>query len=118
MRPPIILVEGQDINFFSSANALESYLESPDIACYRVFDADGRRLRLTTDVPPPEGSRRVGLVAIGRVKVSLWDPPEAAPAELAKILSDFLKTLTGQPGMATDLGELIREVAKQIGVDD
>ncbi len=110
MKPPIILVEGQNVSFFASAAALERYVESPDIECYRVFDADGQILSLTSDTPPPKRGQRIGWVAVGKVKVSRSEPPEAAPAELAQILSSYLTRLTGRSREATDLGELVREL--------
>lgn len=117
MKPPIILVEGQDVSFFASPAALERYVESPDIECYRVFDAEGQILSLTSDTPPPKRGHRLGWVAVGKVKVSRMEPPEAAPAELAQILSEYLARLTGQSREVTDLGELIREVMQHAQVD-
>lgn len=117
MKPPIILVEGQDVSFFASAAALECYVESPDIESYRVFDAEGQILNLTSDTPPSKRGHRVGWVAVGKVKVSGREPPEAAPAELAQILSDYLARLTGQSHEVADLAELVREVMQHAQVD-
>lgn len=110
MKPPIILVEGQDVSFFASAAELERYVESPDIECYRVFDADGQILSLTSDTPPPKRGKRLAWVEVGKVKVSRSEPPDAAPAELARILSSYLARLTGRSCEETDLGELLREL--------
>jgi len=117
MKPPIILVEGQDVSFFASAVALERFVESPDIECYRVFDAEGQVFSLSSDVPSPKREHRFGCVAVGKVKVSRTEPPEAAPAELAQILSDYLARLSGQPREVADLGELIHEVMRHVQVD-
>jgi hypothetical protein len=118
MKSPIILVEGQDVSLFASAAALEHYVESPDIECYRVFDADGQVLSLTSDTPPPKRGLRLGWVAVGKVRLSRREPPEAAPTELAQILSDFLARLTGRSREGADLGDLIRELMQQAQVDD
>jgi len=118
VKSSIILVEGQDVNFFASPAALERYVESPDIECYRVFDADGQVLSLTSETPPPERGLRLGWVAVGKVKVSRRGPPDAAPAELAQILSDYLARLTGRTREVADLGELIRELMHPAQIDD
>lgn len=117
MKTPIILVEGQDVSFFASVAALERYVESPDIECYRVFDADGQVLSLTSETPPPKRGLRLGWVAVGKVRVSRREPPEAAPAELAQILSDYLARLTGRSHEVADLSELIRELMQHVQVD-
>lgn len=118
MKPPIILVEGQDVSLFSSVAALERYVESPDIECYRVFDADGQILSLTSETPPPRRGRRLGWVTVGKVKVSRREPPAAAPAELAQILSGYLARLTGKSRDVADLSELVRELVQHAQVND
>lgn len=117
MKAPYFVVEDDDISIYGSIETLERSLESPDIECYRVFDADGEVLRLTSDTLPPKRWPRLGWVAVGKVKVSRSEPPEAAPDELAKILSDYLARLTGQSCEAADLGELIREIMQHAQVD-
>ncbi len=117
MKAPIILVEGQDVSFFSSATALERYVESPDIDCYQVFDAEGQVLNLTSEAPPPKRGLRLGWVAVGKVKVSRREPPETASAELAQILSAYLMRLTGQSPGKVELSALIRQLMQYVQVD-
>lgn len=112
MKAPFFVMEDDDIGIFDSIEALERSLESPDIECYRVFDADGQILSLTSDTPPPKRGQRFGGVAVGKVKVSRSEPPDAAPAELAQILSSYLVRLTGRSREATDLDELVRELMR------
>ncbi|MCO5094100.1 hypothetical protein [Denitratimonas tolerans] len=115
MKPPYFVVEGDDVSVFQSIDALEQSLESPDIECYRVFDATGQVLNLISDTPRSRYKFRFGLVAIGKVKVSLKEPPETAVAELVQILSNHLERLTGQPTKTINLSDLIQEIERQVG---
>lgn len=44
MKYPLILNDNGDVNFFSSKDELESYIEAEDIHIYEAFDADGYEL--------------------------------------------------------------------------
>ena len=51
LQPPVIIVEGDDILMFESADAAERYLEPVDVAAgtYSAYDAEGRKLEILTD---------------------------------------------------------------------
>lgn len=115
MKPPYFVVEGGDVNIFPSIDAVERGLESPDIECYRVFDADGQVLNLISDAPRPRSTSFISLVVVGKVKVVPRDPPEMASTELAHILSNYLERLTGRPVKAINLGDLIQEIKRKSG---
>jgi hypothetical protein len=117
MRLPIILVDGQDINFFDSVAAVERYVESPDIERYRVFDAEGQVLRLTSNTGAPTQRRWLGCVPVSKVEVLQLEPPEIASAELLQVLSNHLIQLTGKPREGLGLGDLVRELMEHIPVE-
>ena len=106
MKLPIILVDGADVSFFASAAEVQSYVESPDIGCYRAFAADGEVLELASSEPAPR--RSFGVVRIGSVALREAKPRRTEPEELARILSEYLTLATGRKTEGLALAELVR----------
>ncbi|MPZ69618.1 MAG: hypothetical protein GEU71_08820 [Actinobacteria bacterium] len=50
-REPIFIIEGHDVGIFASVEAAQNQLEPTDVsdAVYKGYDAEGRRLKITTD---------------------------------------------------------------------
>ena len=74
MRNPILLViEDRDMEAFETVTDLEIYLEPVDVRCglYKVYDADGRQLRI--EILPDSKSQGIlrGLFSLGRECVSI-----------------------------------------------
>jgi len=116
MKAPFILVEGQDVTLFATLEALERYIESPDIDCFRVFDADGMRLDLTVVTSQPSRRAGIGWVEIVEAKASPKVPIEWDQDSLAAILSDHLERVTGKPREPRSLDLLLLELSPYVQV--
>jgi hypothetical protein len=49
MKPPLFIWEPNDLIAFGSVEALEAFVEPPDVDAGRAFDATGRLLSLTAE---------------------------------------------------------------------
>lgn len=115
MTPPLILCENGDINLFEFVEDLERYVESPDIAAYRVFDANGDVLHLTTEEPVSEKKRWLNIVQVVPVRIDVDAPRANAAGELEGILRAFLIRATGKPYGQSALPELLAALQATIG---
>lgn len=112
MKLPLILCENGDVDLFESIEDLERYVESPDIADYRVFDAAGDVLHLTT-AQPTTGQKGTGqkgwlnMVRVIPVRIDIGRPRMNAINELEKRLRDFLSRTTGKSYNQSTLPELL-----------
>jgi hypothetical protein len=113
MKPPIILSDEGDVALFESIEDFERYVESPDIASYRVFDAAGQVIRLATEHSTSAQSRSVNIVPVGRVTVSESQVNEIA--QLETLVRDFLARATGKSYDRGALPELLRALQATIG---
>ena len=99
LQPPILVLEGQDVELYPSLAEAIQDLEGVDVAdgAYRLFDAAGRRIVLRA-----EGVKRGRfLVAIGTVHFERIEASAEGVAELRAALIEFLTTTSGR----TDLGD-------------
>jgi hypothetical protein len=82
--PPIVVVEGLDVSFFRTTEAVEDHFEAwfPALAEHHAFDSEGRALELA-----PRGSETV-LIA--------RDVEPAHAGELIDLLRDWLP-MAGAP---------------------
>ena len=105
MSAPFILIDKGDVNLFESIKDLERYVESPDIAGYQVFGANGQVLHLTTIHPASTPKRWANVVSVDRVTVSESRVHEIAKLEI--LLRDFLFRSTGKLFDQSALPELL-----------
>jgi hypothetical protein len=113
MIPPLILFDKGDVLLFQSVDELQSYIESPDVSNYRLFDADGQVLSLSVVAPDPSRKKPIELVSVSRVVVG--DSREKAATELELLLRDFLSRATGKNYMGTSLHDLLVLLQTTIG---
>lgn len=113
MSPPFILCDKGDVALFESIEDLERYIESPDIASYRAFDANGQVLCLMTMYPTPAPQKLVSIVPVDRVTVSESGVHEVT--ELETLLRDFLFRATGQLFERGALPELLTVLRAENG---
>lgn len=112
MTTPIILSDHGDIMFFESQNDLLSYIESPDIGRFRVFDSKGLCLKLRT---ADNHHNAIGWVSL--TTLTLEETCESDQEALRNLLVSFL----GQLGLLTaslnhvSLEELVNATLKRIG---
>lgn len=109
MKLPLILCENGDVDLFESVADLERYVESPDIAGYRVFDANGDVLHLTTVQPQPASNEKgwLGVVRVVPVRIDVDAPRVNAVEELEGLLRDFLSRATDKAYDRSALPELL-----------
>lgn len=116
MTPPLILCENGDVNLFEFVEDLERYVESPDIAAYRVFDANGDVLHLTTEEPVSGKKRWLNIVRrVVPVRIDVDAPRANAAGELESILRAFLVRATGKSYDQGALPELLVALQATIG---
>jgi hypothetical protein len=79
VTPPIVLVDGLDVQFFSSIEAAEGWMEAIDVenGVYHAYDSRGRALVVETK------GERVYMAAASE------EPPQAH--ELERLLRDYLR---------------------------
>lgn len=107
MKLPLILCENGDVDLFESIEDLEHYVESPDIADYRVFDASGDVLHLTTAQPTTGQKGWLNMVRVVPVRIDVGRPRMNAIDELEERLRDFLSRTTGKSYNQSALPELL-----------
>lgn len=105
MKLPLILCDNGDVALFESVEDLERYVESPDIDSYRVFDANGDVLHLTT--PASNKKSRSWGVQIDSVQVDADALRANAVKDLEGELRDFLSRVTGKVYEQSTLPELL-----------
>ena len=115
MKLPLILCESGDVALFESAEHLECYLEPPDIGGYRVFDASGDVLQLTT-VEPVSYKGWLNLVREGPVRIDVGESRMNAADELEERLRGFLSRVTGKSYKQSALPELLTVLQATIGL--
>lgn len=115
MRLPLILCESGDVSLFESVEDLESYVESPDIAGYRVFDANGNLFHLTTAQPTSNKTGTVHVIPVFPVRIDIVESPVNAARELETLLRGFLLHATGTLYDQMILSELLGILQKTIG---
>lgn len=115
MKLPLILCENGDVDLFESVEDLERYVESPDIAGYRVFDGSGDVLHLTTAQPTPGQKGWLSMVRIVPVRVDIGEARLNAADELEERLRDFLSRATGKSYNQSALPELLTVLQATIG---
>jgi hypothetical protein len=102
LKPPIILVDGLDVQLFSSPQAVEGYVEAIDIRdkVYRAFDSIGRQLTLE--------------VHGDRVRLTPTEASAQHEAELQRLLRAALRHISDDPGL--DLKRLVEVSSKVFGI--
>jgi len=113
MTPPFVLCDKGDVTLFESVDDLERYVETPDIASYRVFDASGQVFRLTSAQPSSTQKGGFGLVSVSRVSVSESQVNDGAALEV--LLRDFLQRATGRSFDRSALPDLLAALRATIG---
>lgn len=107
MKLPLILCDNGDVALFESVAHLECYLESPDIGGYRVFDASGDVLQLTTVEPVSDKKGWLNLVRVAPVRIDVGESRMNAADELEERLRSFLSRVTGKSYNQSALPELL-----------
>jgi hypothetical protein len=106
MTLPLFVIDDGDVLMFRSATALEQYVESPDIAGYKVFDADGRRLALAIDGPAPKPS--LWEFRLSPVRLVFPENASDGRAQLAEYLRASLARASPDEGpLPSDLADLV-----------
>jgi hypothetical protein len=87
VRPPIVADNKGDVLVFDSVDKAERYLEPIDIRNgeYVIYDRDGRRINGTVI---EDGS-------VERVKLEPMSEPGNGRGELYRVLTEFLKRVSG-----------------------
>lgn len=115
MKLPLFLCENGDVDLFESVEDLEHYVESPDVADYRVFDASGDVLHLTTAQPATRQKGWLNIVRVVPVRVDVGESPVNAVDELEERLRDFLSRTMGKSYHKSALPELLTALQATIG---
>lgn len=104
MKSPLILIDGNDVNFFLSKSDLEKYVESPDISIYKVFDFEGKKLKLVSKSNSADDDGPEWLVRPSDVTLEIADG-DNSQNELAETLRTILFQIDGihYDGLLIDL---------------
>lgn len=113
-----ILIDDGDITLFSSIEALERYVESPDIDRYTVFDNNGVRLHFesTSKVAGPKS--KIAIVPVVPVRLKVNELGDVDSKTLLSYIRDFLTRVTGKTLGDGQLSEMITKVQDVVGILD
>lgn len=111
METPLILIDGNDVQFFSRKADLEAYVESPDVHSYKAYDSAGRRLALVADAA---GVEQRSVVDVTNVRVLDGELSSQTIEELQDALISFATYLRVSHS-ASDLGSLISVLVEKFG---
>ena len=117
MITPIVLEDSGDLCLFESASDLERYVEAPDVAGYRVFDANGDLFRLSPVVHSVSSLSRSPPLGNSADSVRLEQDIMAAHAaeDLTQLLRAFLGRVTNERFDHIELSELLAEMRTRVG---
>jgi len=99
MAAPLILSDQGDVAVFETVRDLERYVESPDVAAYRVYDASGRRYFF-------KGYRNSAMDdsvfhQVKSVQLDEENPGHDAGEELMELLRSYLRRVEHREPSAT-----------------
>lgn len=114
MAAPLILSDQGDVAVFETVRDLERYVESPDVAAYRVYDAPGRRYFFKGYRNPAiDGSV---FQRVKSVQLDEENPGHDAVDELMELLRSYLRRVERrEPSEALSLQQLVQKTIEISG---
>ncbi len=104
MKPPIIVIEGDDIAIYQSIEEVEQHIEPPDISAGVAYDSEGRLLKLVKQVK--EESKSHGLLYTLLVRLT-------GPIYEVKVIE-----IETQPKHACELREQLVRALARMGISE
>jgi hypothetical protein len=106
IKLPLILSDRGDVSVFETVRDIERYVESPDAAEYRVYDAAGQRYFFKGYRQPSKGKSLFQRVDC--VQLDLESPGPLATDELVQVLRSYLaRRKRRETGAGLSLNQLV-----------
>lgn len=114
MSTPLILSDQGDIAVFETVRDLERYVESPDVAAYRVYDATGRRYFFKGYRNPSRDSAVFQKVEL--VELDEENPGPDESDDLMELLRSYLRRVERRDsGDTLSLQQLVQKTVELSG---
>lgn len=116
MTQPYLLIDGEDLTFFRSVDALARHVESPDIDDYVAVDGRGCKVELSAINRKPR-TKTFGVTSVTPVMASSSNQP-MDQGELREHLMRFLSRWNEPVAGPASCDELMARAAQRAGFAD
>jgi len=114
VKQPLFLVEGRDVSVFQTPDDLDRFVESPDLAEYRVFDSEGNEYFFKGVAERP--AQKVGVIKVARGQLNR-ETSHVATDEFRGYLLGALSIDDAGEGAQASLSVLVALAVKKLGFD-